>query len=117
VATASGAEQVAVTGRDEESLTAEVRVQSAALVVFSEVYEQGWNAYVDGERADIVRTNHALRGVAAPAGEHTIELRYEPESLRIGLWISLATSAAAAAVWAAAIRQSLIAARRTSSAR
>ena len=111
------AEHVAVTGRDEESLTAEVRIQSAALVVFSEIYEPGWTAYVDGERTEIVRTNHALRGVAAPAGEHTIELRYEPESLRIGLWISLVTSIAVVVVWAAAIRQSLIEARETSSAR
>lgn len=117
VASGPGAEHVVVTGRDEVSLTAEVRVQSAGLVVFSEIYEPGWTAYVDGERAEIVRTNHALRGVAAPAGEHTIELRYEPESLRIGLWISLVTSIAAAAVWAAAIRQSLIEARRTSLAR
>jgi len=111
------AEHVAVTGRDEESLTAEVRIQSAALVVFSEIYEPGWTAYVDGERTEIVRTNHALRGVAAPAGEHTVELRYEPESLRIGLWISLVTSIAVVVVWAAAIRQSLIEARKTSSAR
>ncbi|MDQ3442906.1 MAG: YfhO family protein [Chloroflexota bacterium] len=59
----------------------------------------------------MLRTNHALRGVPAPAGEHTIALRYVPESLRIGLWISLLTSITAVIVWAAAIRQSLLGAK------
>lgn len=115
VAEDAGAEQVAITSGDEDTLTADVRVHSAGLVVFSEIYEQGWAAYVDGERADVLRTNHALRGVPAPAGEQTIALRYEPESLRIGLWISLLTSITVVIVWTAAIRQSLLGARNASS--
>ncbi|MBA3378474.1 MAG: hypothetical protein H0T93_06290, partial [Chloroflexia bacterium] len=45
----------------------------------------------------------------------TIALRYEPESLRIGLWISLLTSITVVIVWTAAIRQSLLGARNASS--
>jgi len=29
--------------------------------------------------------NHALRGVALEPGEHSVEWRYEPRSLRLGL--------------------------------
>ncbi|MBA2468477.1 MAG: YfhO family protein [Chloroflexia bacterium] len=115
-ASAAGAEHVVITGRDEDTLTAEVRANSAGLVVFSEIDEHGWNAYVDGEPAEILRTNHALRGVPIPAGDHTIELRYEPESLRLGLWISMLTAIAVVAVWAAAIRQWLIRARKSAPA-
>ncbi|MDQ3653700.1 MAG: YfhO family protein, partial [Chloroflexota bacterium] len=117
VAADAGDEHVAITGRNGDTLTAEVRVHSAGLVVFSEIYEQGWTGYLDGDSVEILRTDHALRGVAVPAGEHTIELRYEPESLRIGLWISLVTSITVAIVWVAAIRQTLIGARRRSSAK
>lgn len=69
-------------------MTAVAVASAPGLVVFSEVYEEGWNAYVDGERVDILRTDHALRGVPVLAGKHTIEFRYDPESIRIGLWIS-----------------------------
>ena len=113
----SGAERVAIASRDEETLTAEVRLDSAGLVVFSEIYEQGWVAYVDGRPVEVLRTNHALQGVPAPAGEHTIELRYEPESLRTGLWISGVMSIALFAIWTAAILQWRIEARKTSSVR
>lgn len=104
VASGSSSEHVTITGRDEDALTAAVRADAAGLVVFSEIYEQGWTAYVDGEPVAVLRTNHALRGVPVPAGEHTIELRYEPESLHIGLWISGVTTVAVVTVLAAAIR-------------
>jgi hypothetical protein len=117
VASSSGVEHVAIMSKDEDALTAVVRVDAAGLVVFSEIYEQGWAAYVDGEPEAVLRTNHALRGVAVPAGEHTIELRYEPASLRIGLWTSGITSIAVAIVLTAAIRQRCTDARKISPAR
>lgn len=47
-------------------------------VVFSEVYyNDGWNVYVDGEKASIVKVNYLLRGVEVPAGTHKIEMKYE----------------------------------------
>ena len=87
----------------------EMRVDAASdgLLVLSEVYNPGWTAYVDGERAEIVPTNYVLRGVAVPAGSHTVELRYEPDSLRIGLWISSITAIALVGVALAAAWQSI----------
>ena len=58
------------------------------LVVLSEVYDPDWHAYVDGVAAPVLVANHALRAVPVPAGEHTIELRYESRPLRNGLLIS-----------------------------
>ena len=50
---------------------------SEAFAVFSEIfYDKGWEAYIDGERADYVRTNFLLRGMVLPTGEHTIEWRF-----------------------------------------
>lgn len=75
------------------------------LLVLSEVYYPGWNAYVDGERVPIHRANHLLRAVPLPAGEHTVELRYEPWTLRVGIAISAISAAAMLAVAAAALIQ------------
>ena len=49
---------------------------------------QGMEAYLDGRRVPILRTNHAFRGVDVPAGKSTIEFRYEPASLTWGLRLS-----------------------------
>jgi uncharacterized membrane protein YfhO len=52
------------------------------------VYESGWRAFVDGREVPILPTDHALRGVPLPVGEHTVTLRYDPLSLRVGIGIS-----------------------------
>ena len=58
--------------------------------VFSEIfYKNGWNAYIDGEFKPHYRVNYVLRGMEIPAGEHTIEFKFEPRIVRIGSTISL----------------------------
>ena len=42
--------------------------------VFSEIfYDKGWSVTIDGQPADAIRVDYILRGMALPAGEHTIE--------------------------------------------
>ncbi len=64
------------------------------IAVFSEVYyaPNGWQAYLDGEKVDHFRANYILRAMLAPAGNHTIEFKFEPESYTVGTKISLASS-------------------------
>jgi len=62
--------------------------------VFSEIYyDKGWNAYIDGNKADYVRTDYVLRGMSIPAGKHSIEFRFEPKAYKMGntiaLWASI----------------------------
>ena len=62
-------------------------------VVFSEVYyNEGWDASIDGKPVPHTRVNYMLRGLTVPAGEHTIEFRFEPKSYYTGNKISLASS-------------------------
>jgi len=63
------------------------------LAVFSEIYyDKGWNAYVDGNKVPYFRVNYVLRGMIVPAGEHSIEFRFEPKVYETGETLSLISS-------------------------
>lgn len=87
-----------VTEYEPNHMEVEASTGARGLLVLSEVYYPGWNAYVDGEKVDVRRADHLLRAVPVPAGEHTVELRYEPWTLRLGTAISLLTAAALVAL-------------------
>lgn len=59
------------------------------LVVLDDNELPGWNAWVDGRPAPIHTTDYLFRGVAVPAGRHTIVFRYQPLTWKIGWIISV----------------------------
>lgn len=66
---------------------------SEQLTVFSEVYyDKGWNAYIDGEKVPYFRVDYILRALSVPAGEHSIEFKFEPQSYFVGTKLSYASS-------------------------
>jgi Bacterial membrane protein YfhO len=71
---------------------------SNALLVVTDTYYPGWHAFVDGVEQPLVRGDLLFRVVPVAAGEHEVELRFEPCSVRLGLAISLAALALAVAV-------------------
>jgi hypothetical protein len=70
----------------------DVSAASAGLLVLSETYYPGWQAWIDERPAKIYATDIALRGVAVPAGEHRIRMEFRPALFALSLGISLATA-------------------------
>lgn len=65
-------------------LTYKTKSNNDMPAVFSEIYyEDGWNAYIDGEKVDYARCNYVLRMLPIPAGEHTVEFKFEPMGVKI----------------------------------
>ena len=63
------------------------------LAVFSEIYyENGWNAYVDGKLTNHFPVDYVLRAMRVPAGNHTIEFKFEPQVIQTGSKITLFSS-------------------------
>ncbi|PZE20810.1 YfhO family protein [Paenibacillus xerothermodurans] len=58
---------------------------SPSFVVISNVNYPGWKAYIDGIETKVYETDYLLQGVYIPAGNHTIEMRFEPVSFKIGV--------------------------------
>lgn len=61
-----------------------------SFLVLMDTYSPGWNAYVNNNKVDIYRTNHAFRGIFVPEGENIVEFKYEPKSFIYGMLMSTA---------------------------
>ena len=89
----SGEGSIALSHYAPNELRYKFSSEAAQLAVFSEIYyPAGWNAYIDGEEAPILKADYTFRGLAIPAGEHDIVFRFDPQSFHLGANISRVTS-------------------------
>jgi hypothetical protein len=84
----TSAESTRVTRYEPDAIDVATHVAAPGLLVVSEVSSKGWRAFVDGKATDLMVADYVLRGVPLTAGDHQVELRYDPTSLRIGLYMS-----------------------------
>jgi hypothetical protein len=80
-----------ITSYADASVEIHTSASSDAWLVLSDTYYPGWVATVDGQRTAILRGDVLFRVVPVPAGEHDVEFRFEPNSVQLGLWVSLAS--------------------------
>lgn len=90
-----------VTARDTDRLEIAVTGSGDGLLVVSEIHHPAWRATVDGRPAAVVPVDDVLRGVAVPAGPHTVELAMDATVLRAGMATTVLTAVGllAAARW------------------
>ncbi len=87
----SGEGTVAITSYSPDELSYSFNSTTEQLVVFSEIWygpNLGWEATIDGQPAELIRTNYLLRGLRVPAGQHTIVMSFQPSSFYTGKMIS-----------------------------
>jgi len=81
---------ISLTNYKANEITYKSNVSSTQLAVFSEMYyKNGWSAYIDEEKASIIRANYVLRALVVPEGEHKIEFKFEPAVIKKGNTITL----------------------------
>ena len=81
-------ERAAIAAESPETIDVDAVAASRALLVVRDTFYPGWTASVDGTPSQILRVDHAFRGVLVPPGRHRVRLAYRPASFRLGAAIS-----------------------------
>lgn len=74
---------IRLTSYEPNRLVYKASTPKDGVVVFSEIYYPGWQATIDGQPVDIARADYILRAINVPAGEHTIEMWFDPQSIQV----------------------------------
>ena len=76
----TGTDEIRLTAYEANALSYEAET-TGGVALFSDIYYPGWQCTIDGQPTEVLRANYVLRAVVLPAGKHTIEFRFDPQSL------------------------------------
>lgn len=74
-----------------DRITGHIELTSPQILCIQIPRTAGWDAYVDGERAELLQADTMFSALLIPEGSHDIELRYQTPGLRLGVVVSLGT--------------------------
>ncbi len=66
-----------------------IKASGDGILTLSDQFYPGWYATIDGQPAEIIRSDTVFRSVCLPAGDHTVRFEYRPLSLYVGVGISV----------------------------
>jgi len=79
---------VRVERRDQTRVEVSVRTGADGLLVLADPWYPQWRVEVDGRPAELLRADHAFRGVRVPAGNHRVVFTYQDRAMQAGLALS-----------------------------
>ena len=80
---------VEITMHTPHRIEVAVDADAPCLLVLSEIYyPPGWSATIDGESAEIHKTNYVLRSLVMPEGRHDVVMTFDPSSFTLGYLVS-----------------------------
>lgn len=75
-----------------------VNASKDGVMVASMPYDEGWTVTVDGEAVELVKNESHMMMFNISQGEHTVEMKYFPQGLKEGIFVSVASILALALV-------------------
>lgn len=72
---------IRLTSLTSTSASYEVNTKRGAVAVFSEIYYPDWTVTIDGNDVQMARADYVLRTLRVPAGKHTIQMTFDPQSI------------------------------------
>ena len=71
----------------EHHLTGTFTAEAGQTILFTIPWDEGWSAYVDGQKVPITKTWDLFMSIDAPEGQHNYELRFFPAWMDYGLYL------------------------------
>ena len=75
--------RVDLTRYEANALEFDVESPRGGVVVFSDIYYPGWQAWVDGKPVDIACADYILRAIRVEPGRHAVAFKFDPQSLHM----------------------------------
>ena len=82
-----------------DAITFTVQTQSDVFVMTPTMFQLGWRGRSNGQALKLFPANYIFIGFRLPAGEHHIELSFEPPGLQLGVLINIITLGLVGALW------------------
>jgi hypothetical protein len=77
-----------ISSYEPSRLKIDTEAEHPSFLVVSEIQYPGWTAQIDGMETPIYQTDYLLRGVALPAGKHTVVMEYTAPAFWKGVYVS-----------------------------
>lgn len=68
-----------------------IETEEDQVLFLSQNFLPGWRGWLDGKEIKLMRAYGCLTAAYIPAGEHRLELRYDPPGLKTGVVVTLST--------------------------
>ena len=69
---------VSITSYAPKDIRLQASAKTPAVLLYNDRTAPDWRVWVDGKPSQLLRCNYIMRGVFVPAGEHTVEFRFQP---------------------------------------
>ncbi|MHC5215457.1 YfhO family protein [Enterococcus sp. LJL128] len=81
------------------TVTFKTNFEEQRVVLLNEYNDNNWTVYVDGEKEAVYSGNYLLRAVKVPAGNHSVEFKYEPKYKLLFTKIAIGTAVVFILLW------------------
>ncbi|MCH5320380.1 MAG: YfhO family protein [Eubacterium sp.] len=82
-----------VTSHNDTNISGTVQINEDSILYSSIPYDEGWSILIDGEKADTFALGDVMLATYIKPGDHTVEYKYSPRGLNLGIIISAASIA------------------------
>lgn len=72
----------------ETKISGTINAKGNQYIFTSIPYDEGWTVFIDGKKSQTFEIGYGILGTAITQGEHTVEFRYCPKGIKIGLSVS-----------------------------
>ncbi|MEG6522884.1 YfhO family protein [Desulfotomaculum sp. 1211_IL3151] len=83
---------------NKDAIKLKANLTKPGLLVVSNIYYPGWQAYVNGKKTSVYEVNYALQGIHLPAGNQSVEFKFAPKSFTYGKYITIGAASILALV-------------------